>query len=391
MERTYNKSLVFWAACAGMLLFGVSFITLGSVTPALRNKFELSELESGALFAILPMGIITGSLLFGPVADRYGHKLLLVLSCLLLSAGFAGIAQATSTGVLKLCIYFFGFGGGAINGSTNAVVSLVSEKNKVGNLSLLGVFYGAGALGMPMVLGSLQHRVPYESIVLAMALVTLLVAAWFLSLRFPPPQQPTPFSLQKALGIFNHRMTALIALFLFLQMSLEAIINNWTTTYLEVHRGLAQDRALFGLSLFIGGMTVMRILIGSIFRSFSAQRLLFLAMTLILVGSSVLLMDVPYAVLLVAFVVFGAGMSAGVPLMLGIVGGLFKDMAGTAFSAVIVVGLLGNLSLNYLMGYVAEHYGIRYFGYGILVEWMFLVITSVLIIKSLNKNKEVSK
>src|SRR5690606_4108682 len=99
------------------------------------------------------------------------------------------------------------------------------------------------------------------------------------------------FSLQKALGIFNHRTTALIALFLFLQMSLEAIINNWTTTYLEVHRGLAQDRALFGLSLFIGGMTVMRILIGSIFRSFSAQRLLFLSMTLILVGSTVLLMD----------------------------------------------------------------------------------------------------
>src|SRR5690606_30818041 len=185
MERKYNKSLVFWAACGGMLLFGVSFITLGSVTPALRIKFGLSELESGALFAILPMGIISGSLLFGPLADRYGYKLLLVLSTLLLAAGFGGIAQATSIGVLKLCIYFFGFGGGAINGSTNAVVSLVSDENKVGNLSPLGVFYGVSALGMPMVLGSLQHRVPYESIVLAMAFASLLVAVWFLSLHFP--------------------------------------------------------------------------------------------------------------------------------------------------------------------------------------------------------------
>src|SRR5690606_17465995 len=165
MERKYNRSLIFWAACAGMLLFGVSFITLGAVTPALREKFGLSDLESGALFAILPMGIITGSLLFGPVADRYGYKLLLVVSSILLAAGFFGIAQAPSIGVLKVCIYFFGFGGGAINGSTNAVVSLVSANNKVGNLSLLGVFYGIGALGMPMVLGSLQRQASFEGIV----------------------------------------------------------------------------------------------------------------------------------------------------------------------------------------------------------------------------------
>src|SRR5690606_13914154 len=287
----------------------------------------------------------------------------------------------TSIGVLKLCIYFFGFGGGAINGSTNAVVSLVSDENKVGNLSLLGVFYGVGALGMPMVLGSLQHRVPYESIVLAMAFASLLVAVWFLSLHFPPPQQPTPFSLRKAAGILGHRTTAFIALFLFLQMSLEAIINNWTTTYLAEYRDLAQDRALFGLSLFIGGMTVMRILIGSILRNLSERRLLALSMLLILIGATTLLLSSSYAVLLAALIVFGAGMSAGVPLMLGMVGALFKDMAGTAFSVVIVVGLIGNLTLNYLMGYVAEHYGIRYFAYGILIEWVLMVAVSASIVR----------
>jgi hypothetical protein len=35
-----------------------------------------------------------------------------------------------------------GFGGGIINGSTNAVVADISSEDKGANLSLLGVFFG---------------------------------------------------------------------------------------------------------------------------------------------------------------------------------------------------------------------------------------------------------
>ena len=40
----YNRKVVFWAACAGMLLFGVCMITLGSVASDLREKLKLNEL-----------------------------------------------------------------------------------------------------------------------------------------------------------------------------------------------------------------------------------------------------------------------------------------------------------------------------------------------------------
>lgn len=385
MERNYSKRLVFWAACAGMLLFGISFITLGSVTTELKAKFHLSDIESGSLFAILPMGIITGSLLFGPVADRYGYKLLLLSSSLLLLVGFMGIAYAPSLTLLKLCVYFFGFGGGAINGSTNAVVSLISNTNKVGNLSLLGVFYGVGALGMPVVLGSVAGRLPYETIVLGVALITFLIGCMFLCIRFPLPQQTAPFSFKRAWGIFKNRVVVLIALFLFLQMSLEAIVNNWTTSYLRGYHRMEQDKALFGLSLFVVGMTVMRVLIGTVFRAFPERKLLWMSMALILGGSLLLILHVPFAALMTGLVLLGAGMSAGVPLMLGMIGALYRDMAGTAFSMVIVIGLLGNLALNYLMGYLVEAFGIHYFGYMLVVEWFFMAITSGLIIWMLRK------
>jgi len=76
----YNKRLVFWAACIGILFFGMGITTLGSVKHGLEQKYLLDEIASGELFSILPLGILSGSLLFGPFCDKYGFKLLLSLT-----------------------------------------------------------------------------------------------------------------------------------------------------------------------------------------------------------------------------------------------------------------------------------------------------------------------
>ncbi len=151
MNLGYKRNLVFAACCFGMLLFGISLITLGAVAPDLKQKFLLDGRGSGTLFSILPVGILAGSLLFGPVCDRYGYKFLFIFACLGMFAGFEGIAYAASLNMLKICIWLFGVGGGIINGATNALVADISVKNKGADLSLLGVFFGIGALGMPLV------------------------------------------------------------------------------------------------------------------------------------------------------------------------------------------------------------------------------------------------
>ena len=74
MNSGYHKNLVFTAACIGMCFFGVSMITLGSVLPSLVTKLELSGLQTTSLVTFLPIGMLAGSLIFGPIADRFGHK-----------------------------------------------------------------------------------------------------------------------------------------------------------------------------------------------------------------------------------------------------------------------------------------------------------------------------
>lgn len=377
----YNRKVVFWAACAGMLLFGVCMITLGSVASDLREKLHLNEITSGTLFSILPIGIIAGSFIFGPIADKHGYKILLVISSLCLFAGFEGLAFTRSTGMLKLFILLIGIGGGAINGATNALVSDISEKEKSANISLLGVFYGLGALGMPLVLGLLKNRISFELIVATVGIITFLSGVFFLVIKFPPPKQGREVPFSQSLKLVKDRVLLIIALFLAFQSGFEGIINNWTTTYLVNRLAATQSNALYALSSFVGGMVIMRLLIGSIFRPFSSKKLLIISFILILPGLILLKTGLSFNISVAGLVLLGAGLSGGFPIMLGFVGNLYSELSGTAFSLVFFIALIGNTLINLLMGLVAQKFGIEHLITFAMAESVIMMLLAVIIVK----------
>ena len=371
----YKRSLVFRAACVGMLLFGVTLITLGAVVPGLKEKFQLNDVNTGTLFSILPLGILSGSLVFGPVCDRYGYKLLLCLSCLCIFAGFEGIAYAPSLGVLKISIYLFGLGGGAVNGATNAVVADISTTGKGSSLSLLGVFFGIGALGMPVLLGLMQQVVSSATIVSFVGLLTAGAGVFFALIRFPLPKHAQGFPVAKGISLLKDEILLLISFFLFCQSSFEAIINNWITTYLMGRLSVSSSNALYALSLFVAGMTVMRLLLGSILSGISVRQILQISFTGVLLGCLLLWWSPSFAVAVTGLVFLGAGLASGFPVMLGLAGSRYADLSATAFSIALVIALAGNMVVNYGMGIITYRYGIQHLT---TVAFAELVVMSIL-------------
>jgi len=380
----YNKKVVFWAACIGILFFGMGITTLGSVKHGLEEKYLLDEIASGTLFSILPFGILLGSLLFGPFCDKYGYKILLSLTCLSMFIGFEGIAYAPSHTLLKLSIFLFGLGGGAINGATSALVSDISDKDKGANLSLLGVFFGIGALGMPLLLGVLENKFNYETILSVVGLATFAVGVFYLLTEFPPPKQAQGFPVAKGFALFKDSVLILIAFFLFCESSFEAIINNWTTTYLTAGLAVPQNKALYALSLFVVGMTIMRLLLGSVFRNTNLKKLWAAAFSIIFLGLILLFIGRYFYLSVTGLILLGAGLAGGFPLMLGLVGDRYKELSGTAFSLVFVIALLGNMLINYGMGIIAQVYGIQHL---ITVAFIELVVMMVLCYNILSRRK----
>jgi fucose permease len=362
MANEMNQyKLTFASACFGMLLFGISLITLGSVSSDLQQKFQLDAVDSGTLFSILPIGIIVGSLLFGPVSDRYGYKFFFVASCVCLLLGFQGIAWSESLGLLRFCIFLFGFGGGAINGATNAVVADISSDNKGANLSLLGVFFGVGALGMPSVLAALEKQFTVQQVVASIGLLPVAAAVLFLLTPFPPPKQSEPVGANAILSLLRNSFLWLIGFFLFCQSAVEGVINNWTTTFLERHLSFTGSGALFTLSLYVAGLTAMRLLLGSVLRNTSPSRIMALSLALLFTGAFVLRMTNTPAFATAALVVTGAGLAAGFPVMLGFAGARFAELSATAFSIILTVALTGNMIINYTTGLVIDRFGIGQF------------------------------
>ena len=386
MTRDFNRKPVFWSAYLGMLLFGIGLLTLGSVLPDLMSKHSLDAVGAGTLFSIMPLGIIGGSLLFGPVCDRYGYKPLLVLSSLLMFAGFEGLALTNTTGLLTISVLMIGLGGGAINGATNAVVADISTTGKGANLSLLGVFFGIGALGMPLFLSILEKSVDFEVIISATGFLALAAALIFFLVVFPPAKQSGGISMKMISGLVSDSVILLIAFFLFFQSAFEGLINNWTTTYLIDHLSVSQSSALIALSSYVAGMTVTRLLIGSVLRDVPEKTLLFSSFVVIFAALVLIWFSGSVTMAAAAFALLGTGLAAGFPTMLGIVGNRYPDISGTAFSFVMAVALIGNILVNYSMGLVTENFGITHLTTFTFAELALLVILGVMIFRKLKHN-----
>ena len=285
MSNSYHKNLVFTAACIGMCFFGVSMITLGAVLPSLIAKLNLSGLQTTSLVTFLPLGMLAGSLIFGPIVDRFGHKALLVPSCIIVLLGMEGLAFFESVPLLQASIVGIGLGGGILNGETNALVSDISgESEKGSRLSFLGMFYGLGALGIPMLLGSLSRHYSFETILLGIGVVMLAGIIFCIPVRFPAPKQAQGFPVKEGLGLLKESSLLLLSFILFFQSGIEGVCNNWSTSYFGQMTDIPANQALIALTCMVAGLTVARMMQVAIFKKIKPETVLPYSLTLTAIG-----------------------------------------------------------------------------------------------------------
>ncbi len=369
----YKKSLVFSAACLGMLLFGIVLISLGSILPAVTAKFSIDKITAGSLAALLPFGILAGSLVFGPIVDRYGYKNLLIICSFLVLLGLQGIAYSESFFLLQASIFLIGFGGGVINGGTNALVADITTEGKGANLSLLGVFFGIGALGMPAILAALSQSFSYDAIISWIGWAVIIPIAFFMIINFPVPKQPQGMPIKQSAGLLKEPILLLLGFVLFFESGMEGIVNNWTTTYLINTIDTNPEDALYALSYFVVGMTAARLLLGAILKKVSAAKVLYSCLTLAFIGTIVLMISSSYSAAVAGLILLGAGFAAGFPVILGYLAEIYANLSGTAFSIALVIALIGNMSINYLVGIISHNYGIEHLTTILLISLVLMI------------------
>lgn len=365
----YNTTAVFVAACIGMCFFGISMITLGSVLPWLSARFDLSASETTGLVTSLPVGIMAGSLIFGPIVDRFGHKMLLIASCILVLLGVLGVAYSADAALLGAAVFAIGLGGGVLNGETNALVTEIYDGGlRNSRLSLLGVFYGLGALTIPVLLRHLEAVFSTEAILGGISVVLAAGIIYCIFVRFPAPKQPQGFPLKDVARIITHPMLLLLSAVLFFQSGVESVTNNWTTSFLSAG-GQTEATALQALTWMLIGLTVARLVQSYLFSHISSLAVLVTSLFATAAGFILLALTSSPALIYTAMAIIGAGLASTFPVIFGILGGTFASLSGTAFSISLVIALCGQTALNYTTGLIA--------GTGAIASFPWLMVGAV--------------
>ena len=379
----YNKNLVFAVACLGMCFFGVATIVLGSILPQLTAKLGFDNLQAAALVTFMPLGSLTGSLFFGPVVDRYGHKIMLILSSTVLLLGLQGVALFNEVILLQMSIFLIGLGGGILNGETNALASDIStEKEKGARLSLLGVFYGVGAISIPVLLRMLSSYYDYNEILHGLGLFMVMAIIIAMIVRFPAPKHAKGFPYKQGVKMFKDKGLLLLSLILFFQSGIEVCCSTWTTTYFNQVTEITPAQGLTALTCMILGLTLSRIVLTIVYKYVTQEKVLPLSLIIGIIGFLLLGNSPEYWRAYVGMFCIGAGLAATFPTVLSLLGSMYADLSGTAFSVAIAVGLIGQAVFNYSTGALSQMFGINFFPYLMIVGIVLMMILFGLTIKT---------
>lgn len=341
MKKDYSVNKVFVAACAAIAIFGVTMLALGAI---------LGELEARIPGAVelpkyLSIGIIIGTLLFGPVVDKFGYKWILIGASIAALAGLSGLAFVDNMELLTVSIVLLGIGGGIINGETSALVSVIYDDDRRGSrMSIMSSFYCFGALCWTLSCSLIDNYLIPLSVAIGL---TALFIIYFFCIKFPKPEGENNVSYLEAAKLLRYPALLLFAFVLFFQSGLEGSVGNYASKFF-IDWGIDGKEAIFTLTMYTLGMFACRILLGMLIGKVKDMAILVGYLSLALAGGILTLFPTGSPLLPhLSLFLIGFGCGATFPLILSRVGAAFPARTGSAFSAAMFVALSGNYTCNF--------------------------------------------
>lgn len=359
--------------------------SLGGLFPRMGEIQQRMDVGEGALGLAL-IGTACGtmvSLTWGhALIERVGYRRCLLVLLPLTALWYALASWATAPWLLFAVLLPAGVGVGALEIMVNVEADRLEHAlgrrimNRAHGFWSLG-FFGAGLVGAGSAWLGISPQVQLFVTVLLVGVATLLLLGRF------APSHPRPQIADTALAPRFARPTRAIfwlVCLTFSAMVMEGASIDWSSIYM---------RDVFGAAPFVAGLAVATSALAQACARFVADHFVeryspqAVARTmLLLLGLGVLVVFAalhPVASLL-GFALMGAGTSAIFPLAMSAAAQRHDRPAAINVAALSQLSFVAFLLAPPLLGFVAEHWGIRYaFGLGLP-----LVVVSWLAVSSLN-------
>jgi AAHS family benzoate transporter-like MFS transporter len=182
---------------------GYDLFVFGAAVPLLMKDMHISPAQAGVLASLSPIGTLIGSLVFGPVADRFGRRNTVVFTAILFNTAIGLTGLATNPAKLAALRVLTGLG---VGGSMPNVIALATEYLPRSNRSvaIAGLMSGIQVGGIAAALLGLWvfPRYGWRPAFLLAAIPLLLVPVYAKYL----PESPTYLARQNRLDCLRMYM-----------------------------------------------------------------------------------------------------------------------------------------------------------------------------------------
>lgn len=349
-----NTTAITYACYASMLFLGVGFAIIG----AAASTIGLSAAQIGTLIAVQQAGFAVAIFASGFLGEVIGRPRVILCGCIVIAASFLGFYRTPSLLINALMMFGVGLGMGAFEGSTDALLLEMHQKNQTRYININHFFVTIGAMAITFYLSRLD-ALDWRSSVTQTGLVALAIGVVF---AFAHVHKTADDGGGRPLGgikIQNKRLVVLLFLFGVLSVGIELGAYGFLPAFLVDHRAFAAATAKLVLLLFFAGVAAGRLAIGL----FAANRWLRLYLLAFLASATIAfttLFFVPTAHALTAVLVFVAGVtiSAPFPLMIAFAGLTWKEHAGPVISVLKLSIPAGGMLLPFAVGAAARERGL---------------------------------
>ncbi len=338
-----NIKAITAASYVSMLFLGVASSLIGA---AARN-IGLSPTQIGLMIAVQNVGFGLSVWLSGALSDTRPKPTILTLGSVVLAVSFLTFYLSPLFWLNLAIMFLIGVGIGTYEGVTDAMLFDLHQERAPYyiNINHLFVTIGSGLIAVYLIFLQLDWRAS----VVQSGLAVCCLAVFFALTALPPARWKQAGYRERMRTLASSRLVALLFAATILAVGAELGTVGILSTFLAEVRGFAELPSRLGLVVFLGGMALGRLVIGSIVRvenTLRYVRALFGLAALFLAG----LYYIPLGTLTYV-VIFATGfaMSALLPLMLAYAGAQFREMSGTVMGTIKVAIPVGGAILPFAM------------------------------------------
>lgn len=340
-------------------LFGFSIIAWVPRFPEIKDNLDVSNGEFGTLLSVSAIGSLVALLSVGQLVHRYGARLLMLGSALLLFSSIATIVHLTSPWQFAICNMAFGAGVSAFHISINS--QGLHEQAPTGEklIPRLHGLWSLGALSTAILSGFLAGRV---SLVLhidilcaiAFAIVVILINRLGPSLMPASHVADHEYSMKALFSSF--KIDWVMSLGMICAVMLEFASGDWSTLFSNQELHMSAGTSAIPYVIFVLGMIIGRLFVHRVAEHIGISTLI---KTMTVVGGFSFILSVALGRALslshpvAALAIFGLGSLLG-GLGVSFLAPTFMDAANRRSNAPgsVVIGQLG--ALNTALAFVCK-------------------------------------